>query len=361
MTQITIRQLAEICGVAVSTVSRAMNDRSDINPETRRRILTAAADHGYVPNTSARSLKITSTNTIAVIIQGETSPLLLQILHLLEPALADHGYGLVLTHVAEGSAHAQVVSRIVTERKFDGVIFLGRYGDQTGDHSRLGESLAQVGVPMVFCTTADFSGSAWQHSSVSVDDRIGSYELTRYLIELGHTRIACVGNGLRGDGQHVWALRVAGYQQALVDAGIQPDPGLLLPAALPSNIYSITNGYESMRERMDRGPADFSAVVCICDAVAVGVMRALAESGVRVPEDCSVTGFDDLELARFVTPPLTTLAQPLEDIVSTTARAMVLALENPSAVPEQIWLRGRLVTRESTAARVASLSQPRTD
>lgn len=349
MTQITIKQLADICGVAVSTVSRAMNGRADVNPETRARIQAAAAEHGYLPNTSARSLKISRTNTIAVIIQGETSPLLLQILGLLEADFADLGYGLVLTHVADGSAHAHAVARIVSERKYDGVIFLGRYGDQAADGSRLGESLAQVGVPMVFCTTADFSGSTWQHSSVSVDDLSGSYELTRHLINLGHRRIACVSEGIRGDGQHVWALRVAGYRRALDEAGIEIDPGLILPAAKPSNIYSMSNGYESIRQHLALAGADFTAILGICDAVAVGAMRAVHEAGLRVPQDCSVTGFDDLEVARHVTPTLTTIAQPLESIAATTARVLLASLANPKAAPEQIWLRGRLIERESTA------------
>lgn len=349
MAQITIKELAEICGVAVSTVSRAMNDRSDVNPETRERILAAARKYGYEPNTSARSLKIASTHAIAVITQGEISPLLLQLHSLLEAALEDRGYGLVLSHVAEGSAHAETVARIVNDRKFDGVIFLGRYGVQAEDHAKLGERLARLDVPMVFCTTADFARSAWGHSSVSVDDLGGTYALTQRLAELGHHRIAYVSDGARGDAQQVWALRVAGYEKALRDAGIEPDPALLLAPALPLNVYSMTNGYEAVKRHLAESGANFTALVSTCDAVAVGAIRALTEAGLSVPQDCSVTGFDDLELARYITPPLTTLRQPLEDIAAATVRVLMVALENPKAAPEQIWLRGQVVERGSTA------------
>lgn len=353
MSQITIKELAEICGVAVSTVSRAMNDRSDVNPETRNRILAAAREHGYIPNTSARSLKISSTNTIAVIIQGETSPLLLQLLGLLEASLASLGYGLMLSHVSDGSAHADTVARIVNERKFSGVVFLGRYGDEThGGGPDLGRNLAQIGVPMVFCTTADFAGAPWSHSSVSVDDREGSYELTRHLIGLGHRRIGFVGGHDRGDRQHVWALRLAGYREALAEAGLNSE-GLLIPAANPGALYSMENGYLSTKHYLAEHGKDFTALVSVCDAVAVGTVRALHEAGLAVPQDCSVTGFDDLDLAQFTSPTLTTISQPLEDIAATTARVLLLALDQPMASAEQIWIRGHLVPRESTAAPAA--------
>lgn len=347
--QITITELAEICGVAVSTVSRAMNDRSDVSPRTRDRILAAAAEQGYVPNISARSLKITSAKLIAAIIQGETSPLLLELSGLLESQLAEHGYGLVLAQVAKGSAHAETVARIVNERKYAGVIFLGRYGDEDhGEGPDLGRSLGRIGVPMVFCTTADFSGVPWTHSSVSVDDKAGGYELTSQLLALGHRRIAFVSECEPADGQHVWALRLAGYRQALVESGVADEAGLVLPAALPSANYSMANGYESVRQHLATQGLTFTALVAICDSVAVGAIRALREAGFQVPADCAVTGFDDLDIARYTTPSLTTIAQPLAEIAATTARVLLLAIEKPGLAPEQIWIRGRLIEREST-------------
>ena len=352
MPQITIRELAELCGVAVSTVSRDMTDRSEVSPRTRERVLAAAAEHGYVPNVSARSLKITSTKLIAAVIQGETSPLLLELFGLLGTQLAERGYGLTLTQVADDSAHADTVARVVNERKHAGVVFLGRYGDQDhGEGPDLGRSLAQIGVPMVFCTTADFSGVSQMHSSVSVDDRAGGYQLTRHLLDLGHRRIAFASEGEAVDSQHVWALRLAGYRQALAGAYGSPERGLVLPAALPAANYSMANGHESVRRQLAAHGLTFTALVCSCDAVAVGATRALIEAGYQVPGDCSVTGFDDLDIARYTTPSLTTVAQPLADIAATTARVLLLAVEQPGAAPEQICIRGHLIERESSGPR----------
>lgn len=349
MSQITIRELAEICGVAVSTVSRAMNDRSEVSPLTRDRILAAAAEHGYVPNTSARSLKISTEKLVAAIIHGETSPLLLELFELLESRLADHGYGLILTRVPAGSAHPETVARIVNERKYAGVVFLGRYGeDDQGEAPDLGRRLTQIGVPMVFCTTADFSGGSWMHSSVSVDDRGGGYDLTRRLLDLGHRRLGFTSGGEATDTQHVWALRLDGYRRALSEARGSGATGLVLSSARPGASYSMTNGYETVRRHLAANGLTFTALVCTCDAVAVGAIRALTEAGHRVPEDCAVTGFDDLEIARYLTPSLTTVAQPLVEIAATTARVMLQAIEQPAVAPEQVSIQGRLVERESS-------------
>ncbi len=350
MAGITIKELAERCGVAVSTVSRAMNDRSDVNPATRARILAAAREYGYVPNTSARSLKISSTRAIAVIIQGETSPLLVQVLGLLETTLGEQGYDVMLSHISDRSAHAGTVERIVYERKFGGVIFLGRYGDRArGNAPELSRSLARIEVPLVFCTTADFSGSPSLHSSVSVDDYSGSYELTRRLLDLGHRRIAFGGGGGEYDRQHAWALRFSGYRSALEDAGLEVDPSLVIPSVSPDQLYTMANGHESTRAWLAAGPPDFTAIMGMCDAVAIGIGRALHEAGLGVPADCSLTGFDGLDIARYCIPSLTTVRQPLEDIARATARVLLSAVSQPGHATEQLWIRGELVEAESTA------------
>lgn len=349
MSGITIKQLAQICGVAASTVSRAMNDRADVNPETRARILAAAEKHGYVPNASARSLKISAAQAVAVIIQGEMGPLFLDLLTSLETVLSDAGYGTFLSHVPDARAHASTVERLVNDGKFSGVVFLGRYGDRADvNASALSRELARINVPIVFCTTADFSDLPSQHSSVSVDDYAGSYALTQHLIELGHRKIAFGGAAAGRDTQHPWALRFSGYLSALRDAGVDVDPRLTIPSAKPEELYTMANGYESTRAWLAADPPSFTAIVASCDAAAIGIGRALHEAGLRVPEDCSVTGFDGLDMARFTTPTLTTIRQPLTEIAETTVRVLLSAISESVHSTEQIWIRGEVVVGEST-------------
>lgn len=345
----TIRELARICGVAVSTVSRAMNDRSDVNPETRARIRAAAERHGYVPNASARRLKIGTTQTISVVIQGELGQLLIEVLEHLGMAFADAGYDTVLSHVAEQHATAGTVERIVREGKFDGVVFLGRYGSADREaSSQLSRRLAEIDVPMVFCTTPDYSGAASLHSSISVDDQTGAYELTSHLIAHGHRRIAFVGGGAERDGEHAWALRLAGYRAALGAAGISFDEELVVPSVLPDQLYTMRNGYESVAQWPGSGiPGDVTAIMAVCDAAAVGAARALSEAGRRVPDEVSLVGFDGLDIGKYHVPRITTVAQPLAEIAQSTARVLLATMREPDRAIEQVWIRGRVVEGES--------------
>ncbi len=344
----TIRELADICGVAVSTVSRAMNDRSDVSPETRERVRAAARRYGYVPNASARRLKISTTQTISVIVQGELGQLVIEVLSHLEEAFAESGYDTTLQHVSDEHAHAATVERLVREGKYGGVVFLGRYGSADRDLSaQLIRRLAEIDVPMVFCTTPDYSGADSLHSSISVDDQSGAFELVSHLIEAGHRRIAFVGAGSERDREHAWALRLAGYRSALAAAGIPFDERLVVPSAEEQHIYSIVNGYESTRRWLADAPPDVTAVMAVCDAAALGAARALSEAGKRVPDDISLVGFDGMDLAKYYVPRITTLAQPLSEIAQSAARVLLATMRNPSRAIEQVWIRGRLLEGES--------------
>lgn len=351
MAEMTIKELARICGVAVSTVSRAMNDRSDVNPATRARIRAAAERYGYVPNASARRLKIGTTRTITVIIQGEFGQLLIEVLEHLEQAFADAGYDMTMSHIADQHAHAATVERIVREGKYGGVVFLGRYGSADREASAaLSRRLAEIDVPMVFCTTPDYSGSVALHSSISVDDHSGARDLVTHLIERGHRRIGFIGAGDEHDREHAWALRLAGYRAGLEAAGIRYDPELVIASAAPDQIYTMVNGYASTRRWLADGAAvdaGATALFAVCDAAAIGAARALSESGLRVPDDISLVGFDGLDIAEYYVPRLTTVVQPVAELAQSTARVLMSTMDDPGRALEQVWIRGRLVPGES--------------
>lgn len=351
MGDMMLKELARICGVAVSTASRALNDREGINAETRDRILATAKQYGYVPNASARSLKISANRTISVIIQGEPSPLLIDVLLILEEAFGKAGFATTLSHVPVRSAHFATVERIVRDGKFAGVVFLGRYGDaQSTDSHLLSMQLAELEVPIVFCTTSDYSGLRSTHSSVCVDDYSGGFDLGAHLAELGHRKIAFVGAGSAQEQGQVWALRFAGVRAALAQAGAQVDQDLMVPSALPGELFTMDNGYRSIQAWLAAGDRDFTALVASCDAVAVGAARALHEAGVRVPVDCSVTGFDGLNVGRYFIPRLATITQPIAEIAQATARVLLATIADPERPTEQVLIRGRLTEGESVAA-----------
>ena len=354
MSGITITELAERCGVAVSTVSRAMNDRSGISARTRERILQVARETGYVPNTAAKNLKISSTGTVAVVFQGWTSELLNHVLDTVRDQLTEAGLDLYSVHVSDHDANTATIVRLVTERRLAGLVFLGRFGDKTlPDDPALRDYLAGVGIPVVFCTTRGLTDDADAYPSISVDDRAGAAELTRHLLSLGHRRIA-FGPATAGfplESNHVWALRYRGYRDALSHAGIVPEDGWLIPSTDPDDIYTMANGYHSVSEWLVDGaaPRGVTAIVTSCDAAGLGAMRAARDAGLRVPDDISVTGFDGLDFARYSTPSLTTVVQPTAEIARETSRYLVRAITENARdfVPPSI--RGSLLVGESTA------------
>lgn len=353
MANVSIRQVAERCGVAVSTVSRAMNNRSDVSPETRAKILAAARELNYVPNANARDLKIAESQTIAVIIQGNTSEVLIKILGELQGHLAELGFDTFLQHVPDADANFATLSQIVQERKPAGVIFLGRFGDaRDGTGSDVAAQLDDFPVPVVFCTTADFSSPQPRHSSVSVDDVGGARALTQHLIERGHTRIAfalAAHHPHAFEVGYAWALRYKGYREALEQAGIAFDPALLVPSADPIEVYSAPNGYESVRAWLAGGAPEFTALVTSCDAVGLGALRALREAGIPVPEQAEVTSFDGLDFAAYASPSLTTVVQPVAEIAEATAKVIVDAITNPEHQVQQKWIDGTIRLGESTS------------
>lgn len=355
MARVTIKELAKECGIAVSTASRAMNGRSDVSPATRELVLAVAQRMGYVPNVGAQSLKLEGTQAISVIIQGETSELLVKLLGELEQELASAGYEALLSHVPDEKATAATVQQIVSERKFLGVVFLGRYGNSgTREASILSNRLADLGVPIVFCTTADFSGSTYVQSSISVDDYTGCGELTKLLLSKGHRNIAfaSVGHDDGLESGHAWALRYRGYRDAMEAAGIEITGRMLIPATSPASIYTMPGGYHSVSAWLQQGElGETTAIVCACDAVAIGAARALREAGLSIPDDVSITGFDGLDFARYTVPSIATIAQPLEKIAQETARVLIAAIDQEHRTSEQVWIKGQLLPGESIATR----------
>lgn len=352
LTRLTIKDLARICDVAPSTVSRALNDRQDVSAETRKLVQETARRLGYATDLPGRNLKDAVPNAVALVIQGDTSEILIRLFAELEQQLEARGYEAYLAHVPDRRADAAAVRKIMSERRFIGLVFLGLYGnDKAGGPGRLAGQLADLGVPIVYCATSEPADSSEPQSSVSVDDFAGARELTNLLISQGHRRIGFVSVGdtrsrLSG---HSWAVRFRGYQAALLEAGLDAGEDLLLPAQTPPEMYSMASGYLAVQQRLREGLGDITALVCSCDAVAAGALRALHEAGLSVPEDVSVTGFDGLSVARYSVPRITTIRQPQSDIARETVRLLLDSLQRSVGYKEQVHIPGNLLPGESVA------------
>jgi DNA-binding LacI/PurR family transcriptional regulator len=333
--RVTIDRIAREAGVSLTTVSRALNDRPDIHPDTRARILAIARELGYTPSAIARSLATQRTHTIGLAVRTHLDAWAAQILMTVENAAREAGYEVfVSTHNAEVDREHSVL-RAFHSRHVEGMILVS---------SVLGEDIAMLqqstGTPLVLISPLVQSSHRY---TVQTDDFGGARSGTEYLIRLGHKRIAHIG-------VPEWTApgrdRLQGYRAALKAHGIPLDPGLELAGDAHE-----TGGSAGVQTLLAL-PKPPTAVHCFNDLTAVGVLHEARMKGVRVPEDLSVVGFDDVPLARYLDPPLTTSRQDMEALGGQAIR-MLLDLIGGRETQAPILLDTELVERLSCTAPAA--------
>jgi len=340
MEQITIKDIAKICNCGVSTVSRALNNHPDINPDTKQRIMEVVARYDFVPNSSARNLKITESRTIAVLVKGMTNPFFTKMIKIMEEEIQKSKYSMEMRHVDEKTDEVEVAIELVKEKKLKGIIFLGGYFT----HSK--EKLERIGVPFVLSTITMERAYDGSYSSISVDDVAESYKMVNYLIEKGHKKIAIMT--APEEDTSIGKLRTEGYIKALKDNGIEVKKELIVRSKDCEEVYSMKNGYEVMKRMLSDG-LDMTAVYAISDTMAIGACKALAEEGKRIPEDISVAGFDGIEMGFYCSPSITTIRQPIEKMAKETVLQLFEVIRHGAAHESKIF-EAELLERESVAA-----------
>ena len=318
MTNPTIKDIASMCGVSVSTVSRAINDAGGISAKTRARILRKIKETGYEPDTNARNLKITKNKTISVLIKGITNPFFTPMVKVIEEEISKTGYSFVLNKVEEHSSEVDVAQKMAKILKPEGIIFLG--GDFRNDQ----EKLQALGVPYSMTTIVNKDIINKNSICVGVDDYKESYKMVDYLISLGHRKISFIA--ARANDISIGSLRLEGYKKALSDHGIDFDENLVIYPPKGLNPYSLYHGYESGK-KIVRDGLDCTAIYAISDSVAIGAIKALNDMGKLVPEDYSVAGFDGLEINEFLLKPITTIVQPTSQIAYTSVKELFKIIE----------------------------------
>ena len=341
MEEVTIKDIAKKCGVGISTVSRAINNHPDINPETKQMVMDVIRETGYIPNNSARNLKRTDARCIAVLIKGITNPFFSTAIQVIEAQAQRRKYAMVMQHVENYENEVEVALELIKEKRLRGIIFLG------GTFSHTKESLAKVAVPFIFSTIGAMQDDCGkkQYSNISVDDKLESKKMVEYLIGLGHRRIAIIAEG--ADASSVGQLRLEGYREALIENHIPVDENLIRLVDDKVDPYSMENGYMTTQGLLKSGQ-EFTALFAIADFLAVGACRALREAGRRIPEDVSVAGYDGISIGEYYNPTLTTIRQPIEQIADRTVNLLLDVIEDGYA-HEHIIFPAELVERESTA------------
>jgi LacI family repressor for deo operon, udp, cdd, tsx, nupC, and nupG len=330
-----IRDVARLAGVSTATVSRALTDPDRVSPASRARVLEAVAQVGYLPNPMARSLRSQKTRMVLVVLPDLANTFFSKILQGIEETLFAAGYGMIIGNL-DGSPEKEArFAAFTAAGQVDGALLLnGHLFGQTRDGR--GEAM-RAAVPLVALCEAIPSAPVPQ---IEVDNRAAARGATAHLAALGHRRIAYLagppGNALEVE-------RYAGYLEGLAEANLAPDPDLVLPGD-----YTLEAGARAAL-RLLESPRRPTAVFSSNDEMAIGLMRGLAEGGLRVPDDVSVAGFDDIEFAAVADPPLTTVRQP-RGALGRTGAAVLLDLMAGREAPARIRLGTELVVRGSTGA-----------
>ena len=312
----TIKDIAESCGVSVSTVSRVLNDHPDVSPKVRQKVLEAARRAHYVPNNSARDLVKARSEGIGLIVRGVGNPFFTQIIHSIERAIDAAGYSLALHQISTNEDEILAGATLARSKKLKGLIFLGGKGDyQSSD-------IAILDVPFVCCTyTVRFTQLPREsYSSVAIDDKMEGYRATKLLLEKGHRKIGVIMNSKHD--RSIGELRYMGYCEALEEAGIPVDETLLEEVGS----FGLAATYEATCRLLERR-SDLTAIFAYSDSMALAAIKALSDHGRRVPEDCSVIAIDGIEMTAYSIPTLTTMAQPQSELGITAVRTLVDMIE----------------------------------
>ncbi|MDX8432433.1 LacI family transcriptional regulator [Mesorhizobium sp. M4B.F.Ca.ET.215.01.1.1] len=327
----TIADVARYAGVSVATVSHVMNRTRHVEPETAERVRAAIAALRYSPNSLARSLRRGETKTIGLLLPDNSNPFFASVARQIEDAGFVAGYTVILCN-SDGSAEKEErYLSVLMAKQIDGLIFAGS-SDHAGVFSRL--------APDVPAVLLDREIHSVHVDSVLVDHDHGGYLAGQYLVGLGHKRIGVIG-GPRDSSSSPARLR--GFTRALQEAGVD------LPAsAVVDSDYHFAGGRLAMERLLTQAP-DITAVFACNDLMAMGAVTALRSRGLRVPDDMSMIGFDDIPYAVTTWPPLTTIAQPVEKIGTRAVSLLLERVAEPAAHSRREILMPVLVERESCA------------
>jgi len=334
-TRVSIKDIAKKAGVSHSTVSRALRDSPLVSQETKERIRRLAEEMGYSPSAVARGLVTQRTHTIGLVVTSIADPFVSRITDGIEDVALNAGYSVFLCNSHADPERELAVVRTFHERRVDGVIVTAsRVG------SLYSSLLEELGVPVVLINNQRPGRYVY---SVSTDNRDGARKAVDYLIKLGHRRIAYIGSQSR---LYAHGERLAGYREALTAHGLSPDPRYIV-ADMEAD--DINRGRRAARDLLSLSPPP-TAIFCFNDMTAIGVLVACREMGCRVPEDLSVVGFDDIAMAAFTCPPLTTVRQQCYELGREAMNMMLKLLNNQEA--SDLVLPAELVMRESCRALV---------
>ncbi|WP_288129955.1 LacI family DNA-binding transcriptional regulator [Microbulbifer sp.] len=331
-----IRTVARLAGVSVATVSRALAKPDLVSPRTRKKVLAAVDRAGYKPNLMAVQFRSRRTRNLVVLVPTIANPFFSRVITGIQQRAREAGYQVLLCNTLGQEDIEREYARMVQNFQADGVIQLRAFDPFSNEADAEGAGDDSL-LPMVNACEVMPDCS---YPSVQLDNRAAARAMTDHLVRLGHRRIGLVKGPQRSP---LTRDRIAGYREALEAAGIPFDESLLCPGD-----FSLQSGHRAAGTLITRDNPP-TAIFCENDEMAIGAMQRIKQAGLRVPEDISIAGFDDIAFAAYSDPSLTTIAQPAEEFGATAAQLLIDLLEQgPATAPAQVLLPYDLKVRDST-------------
>lgn len=323
----TIKNVARAAGVSVATVSRALQMPGRVAPDTRAKVSAAVERLGYTPNVQARNLRTAKTSMIVALVPDISNCFFAGVIRGIEDVATRNGYSVLLGDIQDDVSREQRYSDMISARVVDGMITLLPRVPKIQWAGRL---------PIVnACEYVDDPAI----TSVYVNNEAAAGDATRYLLTLGHRQIAFIGGQASSP---ISIDRKRGYEQALLQAGVTPSRKLCAQGD-----FSMAAGVRGV-ELIFAAGEPFTAVLCASDEIAIGVLQAAKARGFRVPQDLSIIGFDNIIFSQYMDPPLTTVAQPQEDLGREAMMLLLNIFDEQDIPPCKRILSTQLVVRGST-------------
>lgn len=328
--QVDIKFIAKKAGVSPSTVSRVLNGTKPVSEELRQRVMHEVNRYNYRPNFLARGLILKKSDLIGVIAPNVSDIFHSKIISGIEASANEYGHNVIVSNIYTDLQKQKRSFEIMQERRVDGIILLHENSPQ-----QMEEMLSLVEVPLLLASV-NIPGT--HLPTVGIDDEQAAYDAVSYLIRLGHKRI---GGIFVEDSYTLNVLRRRGYQRAMEESGLPVDEGYVATTS-----YSMEQG-EAATEQLFRNPLPPTAIFCVSDELALGAANYLLDRGYRLPEDVSIIGFDDINLASVLRPKLCTIHQPIEEIGCRAAKALISLIRGEPLSSRHIIFPHRLIVRES--------------
>lgn len=325
----TMKDIARLAQVSTSTVSHVVNGSRFVSDEIREKVMRVVAELNYTPSAVARSLKVKETKTIGLLVTATNNPFFAEVMAGVEQYCQQHQYNLIIATTGGDTKRLQQNLQTLMHKQVDGLLLM------CGDSRFNVKANINISVPLV---VMDWWFTELNADKILENSELGGYLATKSLIDAGHKKIGIITGNLK---KSLAVNRLKGYKKALLEADIQLNSDWIVESH-----FDFEGGIVGMQKLLSTEDRP-TAVFCCSDTIAVGAYQVIHQQGLRIPQDISVIGYDDIELARYLSPPLSTVSQPKAELGKLAVEILLQRIKEPKRDYQTITLNPDLILRQS--------------